>query len=260
MPARAERAGARALVALYCPAAARAVFDNLSQLESEIQVAVSPRLDHTVAHARLEWWRGEAARTARGGPEHPLTRALQAQLAAAGAPALALEGLIDNAAWDLAGAAFPDERALSAYCERWARAFILPFTAVLGHADPLGSLRLGTQLCRLELLLRSASADRDSRPAEGTRSVTSEHELAATHARARDALAQAARALPLASQRPLRPLLVWAALLHRQSRRAAARPVRAGPAQRLQPMDGWRAWRAARRAAQGRFRLDGERP
>ena len=95
--------------------------------------ALRPGLDHHVAHTRLQWWREECERAARGGAAHPLTRTLITALGdpqAKSVPQLAgLCGIVDVATWDLASATFETRRELEAYCQRWAAAMIEPLVA-----------------------------------------------------------------------------------------------------------------------------------
>ena len=64
--------------------------------------------------------------------------------------------------------------------------------------------------------------------------------LRARHSALLAQLAAAVASVPRTAQPALRPLLVWAALAARADHGA---------------LDGWRAWRAARRAGAGRFEL-----
>jgi hypothetical protein len=76
------------------------------------------------------------------------------------------------------------------------------------------------------------------------------------HLRARAALAHSANALPGHEQPALRALLVWATLALSRSRRTVAALPQALPAgDHHAALDGWRAWRAARRADAGRSML-----
>jgi 15-cis-phytoene synthase len=263
----------RALVQLYCPAAQRALLAALLNIEAEIAASLRPGLDHQVAHARLAFWREECARCAAGHPTHPLTRAL---LAACGTPqqrpALrGLGGLVEAATWDLAAATFETRRELSAYCERWAEAIVLPLAqcaapGVAPHvARALGAaLRETELLCRLapeagagrlrlpldELDAAHATAAALARPPWPSALAS---RLAQRHRELRTALAAAGGALAPAERPPLRALLVWTALALAQSRRAERRLPRALAAGEDQaPLDAWRAWRAARRADAGR--------
>src|SRR5579871_6254750 len=59
---------------LYAPTSQRTLLESLLAIERE--VAQSLRVDHQVAHVRLQWWRAELERLAQGGGgEHPATRA-----------------------------------------------------------------------------------------------------------------------------------------------------------------------------------------
>ena len=76
------------------------------------------------------------------------------------------------------------------------------------------------------------------------------------HRQLRAALAASLAALAPAAQSDARGLIVWAALAASHSARAARDLPRASLAREHHAaLDGWRAWRAARRAAAGNFRL-----
>jgi 15-cis-phytoene synthase len=246
----------------------------LFALEAEIGASLQPGLDTQVAHARLAWWREECARCAAGTPAHPLTRTIAAAFAGRERASLAgLTGLVDVALWDLAAATFGTRRELTGYCERWASGFIVPLTASAApEVDPALSLTLGAALRELELLQSLAherQAGRVRLPLDelATAQVDPERleppwppalsvRLAERHGELRAQLAAAVRALPRSAQAPLRPLLVWAALAHLESQRAVRRlPQAAGARDPHGPLDGWRAWRAARRAGAGRLAL-----
>jgi len=278
MSARAEASAPRALARLYCPPAQRVLFQSLLGIEAEIGAALARGLEHDVAHARLGWWREECARLAQGAPLHPLTRALAASLPANDRDVLApVAGFTDLATWDLAGATFQSPRELAAYCERWSAAFVGPLARHAQPDSPPGAaLSLGARLRELELLnalgadarhgrlrlpleqLKSAGVDpaEAARPQWGAPLV----QLATQrHAAARRALAQALAALAPRAQGPLRPLLVWAALEREHSRRGVrALPRATLPGDHHAPLDGWRAWRSARRADAGRLVLPGD--
>src|SRR5262249_38254650 len=146
----------RRLAVIYSPASERPVLEALVEVESQIAASLRERLDHHVAHIRLQWWREECARLAKGHPAPPLTRTLLT--AFSNGPTAALEGvcgLVDAATWDLATATFETRRELTAYCERWATAMIVPAAA---HAVP-GSeswLALGASMRELEMLAQLA--------------------------------------------------------------------------------------------------------
>jgi 15-cis-phytoene synthase len=272
MSARPDAPPTRALAWLYSPAPLREPLAALCALEREISASVRPGLDHHVAHTRLSWWREECARCAAGHPSHPLTRSLAAAFAPDPGAALAnLGGLVDGAVWDLAAATFQTRRELAAYCARWSAAMIEPLGR-LGPPDTPGAplQALGRDLRELELLLalpRDARAGRVRLPLDELEQAgAAAEELAqppwraalaqlvrTRHGQLRGALAASVAALGAHSQATLRGLVVWAALAAHASRRAQARLPQATLSREHQtPLDGWRAWRAARRALTGR--------
>lgn len=52
------------------------VLEALAALDRELVLASRPGIEHSVAHTKLAWWRGEIERLGHGRPQHPLTRAL----------------------------------------------------------------------------------------------------------------------------------------------------------------------------------------
>jgi len=272
MPARPDSPPSRALARIFSPTPLRAALAALWALEGEIAVSLRPGLDHHVAHTRLQWWREECRRCAAGEAQHPLTRELAIAFAPAGTSALdALTGLVDTAVWDLAAATFASRRELSAYCERWSAAMVEPLGRLLAPAPAPAALRsIGRSLRELELLLALAAEARAARlrlpldelaqagaaPEELARPPWSASLAAlvrARHCSLRAELAAGVNALAPSAQPALRGLVVWVAITAAESRRAQRLLPRAfaGRAPRA-PLDGWRAWRAARRAAAGR--------
>src|SRR5690348_2373823 len=65
---------ARLLASLYSPPDERAVIDALLGIERELATSVEAGVDHSVAHARLQWWRDECERAGNGHGVHPLTQ------------------------------------------------------------------------------------------------------------------------------------------------------------------------------------------
>ncbi len=74
---------AERLAMSFAPADAAASLPLLWAIDAQIAASARPGLDHGVAHARLEWWRGEIERLARGEPRHPLCVQLRASGGAA---------------------------------------------------------------------------------------------------------------------------------------------------------------------------------
>ena len=275
MSARPDPGPTRALAWLYSRDAQRAVLGALTGIEAEVAASIAPGLEHAVAHARLAWWREECRRAAAGSGEHPLTQQLQALFTGAERAALlGLRGFVDAATWDLASATFETRADLAAYCERWSAALVEPFAAFALKESGRAEVRtFGRALRELELLCVLAADARAGRvriplaelDAAGLApgqlahlpwTATLSELVRAAHQRARADLAHSANALPAGDQPALRALLVWAALALRRSRRTVAGLPQALPTGDHQaPLDGWRAWRAARRADAGRSML-----
>ena len=277
MSARPDLEPTRALAWLYSRDPQRTVLAALSGVEAEIGASLAPGLEHAVAHARLAWWEQECQRAATGTAEHPLTQQLQRLFSGTARDALkGLRGFVDAATWDLANATFQTRRELAAYCERWSAALVQPWAASALGASPGARADLrafGGALRELELMCALSADARRGRvripleeleaagvaPEELARSPGSgalAELVRAQHLRARVALAHSANALPATEQPPLRALLVWATLARERSLRAvAALPRSTLTGDHHGPLDGWRAWRAARRADSGRFVL-----
>lgn len=273
--ARPAASTTRSLAWLYSPPNQRPLLAALLAVEAEIGASLKPGLDHQVAHLRLEWWRAECARSAVGRPAHPLTRALVDCFAGRDpAPLAGLVGLVDAAVWDLAAATFETRRELTGYGERWADAIAVPlgqFGAPELDAAPLRAL--GAALREAEMLAHLAPDARAGRLRLPLDELAAAHVdpahlaeppwppglvalLSERHQALRGQLSAAVLALPRAAQPALRALLVWAALARAASQRLARRL----PQARLGGddhgvLDGWRAWRAARGAGAGQFRL-----
>jgi phytoene/squalene synthetase len=277
MPTRAELPPTRALVWLYTPPAQRPLFQALCGIEAEVGASLRPGVDHAVAHARLAWWGEECARTARGAPTHPLTQALAANFTANELAALTqLSGFVDTATWDLAAATYESRAQLRAYCGRWADAMITPLVAPVSAdsaAIAAGCRALGALLHEMELLARLADDARVGRLrltlADLAAAAARPEELARPpwppaladllrrrHRQLRAELAASAAGLQGHVQPQLRGLLVWARLASQQSQRCErALPRAPEPRHHHGPLDSWRAWAAARRAAAGHFAL-----
>jgi len=202
---------ARYFALLYAPAPQRALLRLLMALADEISAGVARSLDHSVSHARLEWWRLEAERYRAGAAQHPWLRSR----AAGREPEahLDLGVLVQAAALDLAEGLQRHESA-----ERLHGALFVTAAEALGAA-PLA----------LELRERLTSLGAFTRRSEKRAAISSADRAALEHSLA-----------GLDAQPALAPLLIWAALAERH-------PERASPLRAL--TDNLRAWRIARRAA-----------
>jgi phytoene/squalene synthetase len=184
-----------------------------------------------------------------------------------GAEALTgLAGLVETASWDLACATFETRGELTSYCERWSAAVIVPLVRLAAPGAPVPqAATLGIDLREIELLLVLASDARAGRlrlpVGELERAHVSPGSLAQPpwppalaellrrrHRELRAALGAALETLPQEVRPALRGLIVWVTLACTASARAQARlPQASGPREHHAPLDGWRAWRAARR-------------
>jgi 15-cis-phytoene synthase len=252
---------------LYSGERLQAILEPLFGIEAEINAALQPGLEHSVAHVRMTWWAEEAERVRTGHALHPLTRALLAQRPPAAVADIT--GLVDVATWDLASATFETGRELAGYCERWARAVTqlaadwacvppAQTRAPFGHA-------LGVAMCELDMLIRleeSARAGRVRLPLEELAALDVAPETLAQppwpealsrrlrerHQQLRSALDACCAEIKAPAQRAaLRGLLVWAALMQQHSRRAERALPRSWRRSRWEGLsDALRAWRTAR--------------
>lgn len=254
---------------LYSDEPLQAILEPLFGIEAEINAALQPGLEHSVAHVRMTWWAEEAERLRAGHALHPLTRALLARRPATAAADIS--GLVDVATWDLASATFETGRELAGYCDRWARAvtqLAANWTGVQpAQAETQFGHALGIALCELDMLIRledSARAGRvrlplDELTALGVAPEALAHtpwpealsrRLRERHRQLRGALSASCALLKSPAQRAaLRGLLVWAALMQQHSRRAEQALPRPWRRSRWNGFsDALRAWRTARGA------------
>jgi phytoene synthase len=255
---------------LYAGERMQAILAPLFGIEAEINAALQPGLEHSVAHVRLTWWAEEAQRLRGGHALHPLTRELLAQRVGAQGPDVS--GLVDVATWDLASATFETGKELAGYCDRWAVAVTqlaartgapglpAPVAESFGHA-------LGVALCELEMLIGLQSSAQRGRLRiplnELAALAVAPDSLARTpwpdalaqrlrerHRQLRGALTVTCAQLANPGERAaLRGLLVWAALIQQHSVRAErALPGSWQRTRRDGIGDALRAWRAARGA------------
>jgi hypothetical protein len=217
VPPQPPPGSARYFALLYTPAARRPALNLLMALADEMNSGLTRALDHNVAHARLDWWRLESERYARGGAQHPWLRSSSATTPPQD-PALDLRSLVDAAAVDLA-----EGLQGGASGGRLHGALFVAAAALLGAA-PL-SAELCAQLMALGALTRGFERGGAN---------------AAAGADPKSTLDAALRRLRALHRAQLAPLLIWAELSQR--RLEAASPLRAFA-------DNIRAWRIARRAS-----------
>ena len=233
---------------LYTRSTVRAMLGTLLALADEISAGGARGVDHSVAHVRLDWWRGEAERYARGQPQHPWLRALLAQHPASSG--LDLGSLVDAAALDLATEAHSAPPELARSGDNVQRALFQLAADALSADRNAATLSpqlkrtlgdLGQQLFALERFAAGAP----------TASATP-----AANAAAIGELRRQSARIERALQPRLAPLLVWIAVATAQARRRARRAQDHGGSLFDGFADNMHAWNAARRAMRGRMRID----
>jgi phytoene synthase len=282
----------RYLAWLYTPPSQQRTVAALCEIESEIVSSIRPGIDHHVAHARLQWWREECERSARGRPVHPLTRKLIDTYGDGDAsrgvrdrntssPLEGICGFVDTAVWDLAAATFETRKELATYCERWAAAMFQTVAALNGAGAEATSgasavrrwRMLGAAVREIELLSDLAGDAHVGRlriPLDELERAGVEHKalskppwpaalvdlLRERHQALRASIGDSLGAFENEEQADFRGMMVWATLAWRQSVRAQRALPNVVQARRYDALsDGWQAWRAARRAANGKLRL-----
>jgi phytoene/squalene synthetase len=260
---------ARYFAWLYAGEAGREPLALLLTIEHEIEASLRAGVEHHIAHLRLQWWREECARFARGAPVHPATRRL-GELVGDRAATFDLAGLVDSVAWDLAAAPSETRAELERLCDRWARAMIVPLAApaaqstahtagrALREMEQLRALAADARLGRLRLPLDELDALRIEPRALASPpwpEPLAEH-LRRRYASLRRACADAWGALDPRAQAALPGLAAWCAVESASSARAAAQLPHAWRQRRRHAVsNALRAWRAARTAHRGRARI-----
>ncbi len=111
----APRGSALHYALLDLPDARRGPVLALHALAHELLAVADRCQEPAVGERKLDWWRGELAAAQAGRASHPLTRALQPALGEGLLDGDALQTLVDGAAMDLRGEAWPDFTALQLY-------------------------------------------------------------------------------------------------------------------------------------------------
>jgi len=244
----------------------------LLALETEIRSVLKPGMEHRVSHVRMEWWRAEADRLSAGTPAHPLTRALKEDVGSD----TNISGLIDATIWDLAAATFGSRAEVTGYCERWASTMIEPVVRTVVPDSLAFANRFGVALRELELLAdlaQEAHAGRLRLPLDELEREGIDPDalakppwpaklcglLMTRHRALRAALGASIASVSGEHQAAMRGLLVWAALAHRRSITVErALPNVPQPSRVAAIKELWAAWRAARHASRGTFKLTQE--
>jgi len=131
---------------LFLPPERRRAITALYAFCREVDDIADEVSDPGVARTKLAWWRTEVANLFAGHPQHPVTRALQPFVAAAGLDSGRLNEIIDGMEMDLTHHRYPDFEALRLYAHRVAgvvgqlSASIFGYTnaSTLEYAESLG--------------------------------------------------------------------------------------------------------------------------
>jgi hypothetical protein len=230
---------------LYSPASARMTLTTLLALADEISAGAGRGLDHGVAHVRLDWWRAEAERYARGEPQHPWLRARPLH-DSAGDP-LQLQLLVEAAALDLASETLGVQQGAAV------QGAVFELMAMVLRAVGPAPLQASLRRTLRDLGERARDFERFSTGRmHAAAAAVAANALPATIA----ALRLQVTAIPGPPQQQLAPLLVWMALATRHAERRARRADGKSASALDAFADNIVAWKAARRAARGRFRID----
>lgn len=119
----------------FLPPETRRAITAFYALCRELDDVVDECHDPRVAASKLDWWRSELARMARGTPQHPVTRALIDTTQGRGLPQELLLEIIDGMAMDLVYQRYPDYAMLQLYCHRVASVVGELAAKIFGYRD-----------------------------------------------------------------------------------------------------------------------------
>ncbi len=254
---------------LFTPEQFRRLIAAILALESEWNSMTAARVDHGVAHLKLQWWKEEIERLRNGEPRHPLTQELMRR---APNPAAVAESLVDRLAsldLELACASYESEAQCEEYLALADGIWRSAASAVAGagrHRQLEETARAAGQFIRrieiirdlpqdaidgriylpLEWLAERGLTHAALRAPDGNDGVRACLTRLASHARGQARIALAG--IDAISTPALRGLRVLVRLhgelldhIERADFAVRSRPVELGPATCL-----WTAWRAAR--------------
>jgi 15-cis-phytoene synthase len=101
----------------------------------EVDDVVDECRDPAIAHAKLNWWRGELGTLEGGQPSHPVTQALATARRSFALPAEELSEIIDGMQMDLDQSRYASFKELQLYCHRAAGVVGLLAAEIFGVSD-----------------------------------------------------------------------------------------------------------------------------
>lgn len=263
----------RYAVQLFAPPQERARLGALLEIEREVAASADSRLDHAVAHARLEWWEDELRRLERGAGRHPASVRLASGVRPDATPALPpLRSLVELARADVAAVAHASDAEVAAAAEAWGASLFAAVsssvTAAPARPNAAWRVRAGAAIREIELIADFAPRARTGRIhaplIDGLEDVAPwqaqpwpQHCAAALASRldaALGVLRACAAELPMEGRPDSLTALTWMALAADLAERCTRRlplGLRVARADGVRAV--WLAWRAATSAARGRL-------
>lgn len=141
---------------LGLPLARRRALTAIQAFYLETRQIAEECRDPGVAKSKLDWWRTETGHLFAGKPQHPVTRALQPQLAVFNLPEEYFQEMLDGVAMDLDYDAYHGFTELTLYLHRHGSVPALLAAEILGYRDRRATPRFaheaGAMLLLFELL------------------------------------------------------------------------------------------------------------
>lgn len=137
---------------LGLPLAKRHTLVAIEAFHVETMRIVDECRDDGVARTKLDWWRAEISQLFAGDPQHPVTRALQPQLARFNLPEEYFREMLDGVAMDLDYDAYPSFTELTLYVHRRGSIPALLAAEILGYQDRRATPRFAHEAGALLLL------------------------------------------------------------------------------------------------------------
>ncbi|HPR07535.1 MAG TPA: presqualene diphosphate synthase HpnD [Denitromonas sp.] len=120
---------------LFLPIERRQAIMALYAFCREVDDIVDDCLDPSIAHSKLDWWRGEVLRIDKGEASHPVGLALAEVRKRFSLPAEQLLEIIDGMQMDLSQTRYLDFKTLHLYCYRVASVVGLLAAEIFGNQD-----------------------------------------------------------------------------------------------------------------------------